>query len=582
MRRPLLIAASTLAVLLVFVVGLPKALAATETLFGQTTPPVISDPDTGSVTLGTRVTANRAGTITTVRFYKGPANLGTHIGAIYSATGTLLRRTTFTGETTSGWQTATFGSPLKVSAGSRFSVAVFMPRGRYAAQDVYPWPHSSASLSATSGVYTYGSELAFPTQVYESSNYFIDVGFTPAPNPAPSSATPSSSPTSSVSPPPSPGFSLTPVDGGTGYYRKWSSNTFPTSPSFFPIGVWSEQSYNASKMKGFGINTYVTTYGSPAEVTAAGLYNLDPLDDEADMRFGPGWDVYHPGVPWPNSCTNATGNQVTGNAQCGYTDMQQAQSSVAAGEMRYANYGKGVGFWEDDSQAAKFVNDFQDVVSIDLYWGTDTDLCAASQGGALLGTGTTLSTANCHKPSNYGRTVDRVRSLVSPHGSTPVFNFVELGHPGTGGLTMPVAEIKAAVWSSLIHEARGIIYFNHSFGGSCQTQHVLTDCNPAIGQTVTAIDAQIKSLAPVLNSPKVNGVTKTGSIDQLTKWDGKNLYVFTGSTKATGSTTGTITIPGVGNGTADVLGENRTVRVVNGTISDAWADPNTVHLYKIR
>jgi len=374
---------------------------------------------------------------------------------------------------------------------------------------------------------------------------------------------------------------LTPVDGGLNYYSRWRTNTLPSGLDFFPIGVWSEQANNVSRVKSYGINAYVTTYGDPTKVTAAGLHNLDPLEDEADMRFGPGYDAYHPGVAWPNSCTNAYGNQQTGNAQCGYTAMQQAQSRVASGEMRYTNYGKGVGFWESDAQAARFVNDYQDVVSMDLYWGTDTDLCVASQGGAILGTGTAVSPDECHKPANYGHTVDRLRSMVSPHGSKPVFTFVELGHPGTRGLTMPIGEIKAAVWSSLIHEARGIVYFNHSFGGSCQSQHVLDTCDPAIAQTVTAINTQIKTLAPVLNSPKVNGVTTTGAIDQLTKWDGNNLYVFTGSTKASGATTGSVTLPAHENTTAQVLGENRTVQLTNGTISDTWANPNTVHLYKI-
>ena len=55
--------------------------------------------------------------------------------------------------------------------------------------------------------------------------------------------------------------------------------------------------------------------------------------------------------------------------------------------------------------------------------------------------------------------------------------FVELGHPFTeeDWPSITPAQARAAVWSSIIHGAQGIIYFNHSFGGPCQTQHILRD-----------------------------------------------------------------------------------------------------------
>ncbi len=52
------------------------------------------------------------------------------------------------------------------------------------------------------------------------------------------------------------------------------------------------------------------------------------------------------------------------------------------GRFRYNNYGKGVAFWETDAEAARFVNDFQDVVSADTYWFTDNDICSQSEGGS--------------------------------------------------------------------------------------------------------------------------------------------------------------------------------------------------------
>ena len=56
--------------------------------------------DASAVELGVRFTADVAGTITGMRFYKGPQNTGTHTGTLWSATGTKLATATFTSEST--------------------------------------------------------------------------------------------------------------------------------------------------------------------------------------------------------------------------------------------------------------------------------------------------------------------------------------------------------------------------------------------------------------------------------------------------------------------------------------------------
>ena len=372
------------------------------------------------------------------------------------------------------------------------------------------------------------------------------------------------------------------MDGGPNFYANYSSGSLPSDIDFFPIGVWSEAPENAERVKQYGINTYVGDYESADAIVAAGLYNLAPLDDEADMRFGPGSDRYDPKSEWPNSCKTAKGKNQDEGAKCGYTAMEQHQSRVVPGELRYANYGKGIMFWESDDEARKFVNDFQDVVSADIYWETDADVCGASQGGRfLLGLDIDLDPTMCRRPANYGLVVDKVRRLVKPAGSRPVYNFVELGHPFVAGETMPVSAIRPAVWSSLIHGARGIVYFNHSFGGSCPTHHVLDDCDKAIAAEVTALNGQITRLARPLNSPSVRNVTTTGGIDARATWDGSEYYVFSGSTALAGSTTGSIRVPGLGSGTAEVVDENRSVPIVGGTITDTWGSPEAVHIYKV-
>ena len=55
------------------------------------------------------------GKITSVRFFKGPNNTGTHTGALWTVGGTQLATGTFTNESTTGWQTLTFDAPVSVT-----------------------------------------------------------------------------------------------------------------------------------------------------------------------------------------------------------------------------------------------------------------------------------------------------------------------------------------------------------------------------------------------------------------------------------------------------------------------------------
>jgi hypothetical protein len=254
--------------------------------------------------------------------------------------------------------------------------------------------------------------------------------------------------------------------------------------------------------------------------------------------------------------------------------------------MVYANYGKGVTFWETNEQAAVFINEFQDVVSADTYWFTDPFICGPSEGGAVFAAGGQLAAEKCRLAANYGWTVERLRSLVTPAMSKPVWAFVEVGHPFTEAdapnITGP--EIRAAVWSSLIHGARGIVYFNHNFGGDCQTQHVLRGpCGDAVRPWVTDVNAQITRLAPVLNAPFLDNALSHGEgIDAAVKVHDGSLYVLAGSAQA-GQQDAVFRLTCLaGAGAAvTVLDENRTVTMADGAFSDHFADGNAVHLYRI-
>ncbi len=123
------------------------------------------------------------GQITGIRFYKSGANLGTHTGKLWPATGgTPLATATFTNETASGWQTATFASPVNVTAGTTYVASYFAPLGHYSVTgggletgaDNGPL-HAIANSASANGVYAYSATSTFPTGTYRGANYWVDV-----------------------------------------------------------------------------------------------------------------------------------------------------------------------------------------------------------------------------------------------------------------------------------------------------------------------------------------------------------------------------------------------------------------------
>lgn len=381
------------------------------------------------------------------------------------------------------------------------------------------------------------------------------------------------------------------VDGGPDYYARFT-NSLPTDPSFFPIGVWLESVLdkgNTAMDAAAGINTYVELTGNSDVqlIKDSGMYALPTfrhqaaagyvLSDEVDMWAGPGdarWTGRYPGEGVP--CFPA-------GTPCGYTIQKERRATAPPNVLLYSNYGKGVTFWESDQEAYGFIRGVQDVVSADNYWFTDPNICGKGEGGAIVGYARDLTRDECRLAANYGWTINRLRRLQDPAAMIPVWAFVENGHPSgdvpnTATITGP--ELRAAVWSSLIHGARGIIYFNHNFGGPCVTQHVIRDCGKDIVPTLATVNKHIKDLAPVLNAPFLDGATTvTGAADVATKLHNGKVYLLAGANKNTGGTV-TFTVK-CGGSTAVVINENRTIPIVDGTFTDTFTDGNAVHLYSI-
>ena len=159
------------------------------TIWTSASTPIVTDqgPDS-SVELGVKFRSDVAGTITGIRFYKASTNTGAHVGNLWSSTGTKLASATFSGETASGWQQVNFASPVAITANTVYVASYHANAGHYSIDSGYftstghdnPPLHALANgVSGGDGVYIYGATSAFPALTFNSTNYWVDVAFTP-------------------------------------------------------------------------------------------------------------------------------------------------------------------------------------------------------------------------------------------------------------------------------------------------------------------------------------------------------------------------------------------------------------------
>ena len=161
--------------------------AAPNTIWSSaTTPAILSQADSAAIEVGVKFRSDASGYITGVRFYKGTANTGTHIGNLWTSTGTLLATATFTNETASGWQQVVFSAPVAISANTVYVASYYAPSGGYSLNQNYfagtgfdnaPLHALQDGVSGGNGVYLYNPASAFPVNTFGSSNYWVDLLF---------------------------------------------------------------------------------------------------------------------------------------------------------------------------------------------------------------------------------------------------------------------------------------------------------------------------------------------------------------------------------------------------------------------
>ena len=296
------------------------------TLHGQTTPTIDSVNDgTGGIELGTAFTVSQSGSVTAIRFYKGSGNTGTHTGTLWSAAGARLATVTFTGETASGWQTASLATPVALTPGQGYVVSYYAPVGRYSASANYfatqRTSGPSVAVTGANGRYAYGAPGAMPTLSYRSTSYLVDVVFDTgtvappaarmAPTPSPESTptptatptpTPTPTPTSKSTPTPTP----TPTPESTSTPAPTPESTSSPAPSEPPTTTpevapdTPDVSSPSPSAGATGVSPTVVLSATVAGVSAASVAVTGPGGDVAgESRYDPATDVvtFTPTVP---------------------------------------------------------------------------------------------------------------------------------------------------------------------------------------------------------------------------------------------------------------------------------------------
>jgi len=171
---------------------------------------------------------------------------------------------------------------------------------------------------------------------------------------------------------------------------------------------------------------------------------------------------------------------------------------------------------------------------------------------------------------------------VWSNNSKPIWTWIETTRIGKDSHRKPtVNEVKTQVWMALIHGAKGIGYFCHSFYPDSDEAALLHD--KTMLASVREINNQISSLASVLNSNNsaAHAMVKSSNsnvpIDIMTKFYENSTYVFAVAMR-NDPTNGTFKV--TSGEQVEVIGENRTLKISNEQFEDQFGGYE-VHLYKI-
>jgi hypothetical protein len=351
-------------------------------------------------------------------------------------------------------------------------------------------------------------------------------------------------------------------------------------PSFFPLAVWLQNPANAPRYKAAGINVFVALWRGPTDEQLAALKEQGLFTICSQNARG----LAHKDDPtilgWMHGDEPDNAQRVPG--QKGYGPPILPEKIVADYQRMKAedpsrpvllNLGQGVAWDQYIGRGVRrnHPEDYPeyvkgcDIASFDIY-------------------------PACHDhPDIAGKLwfvpdgVTRLREWAGE--SRRVWNCVECTRISNEMTKATPQEVKAEVWMSLIRGSRGIIYFCHQFKPNFIEAGLLAD--EEMLAAVTATNEQIQKLAPVLNSPMIEGALAVETansavpVEAIVKRHDGATYIFAVGMR-NGSTTATFRMTQPTSATdVEVLGEDHRIPLTEGRFRDNFA-PWGVHLYRLK
>lgn len=354
-------------------------------------------------------------------------------------------------------------------------------------------------------------------------------------------------------------------------------------PDFFPIAVWVQSYTNAEVYKANGINMFVGIWGglNQEKLDAFKKAGIKIICDQNEFGLNnlaePAIYAWMHGDEPDNAQWNRAENKYDpcvdpAKIIKSYEEIKKKDPSRPV----YINLGQGVAYINYNGRGAcrGNIDSYKvstngylkgcDIASFDIYPVNNRD---KESGGNLW---------------YVAKGIDNLREWTDY--SKPAWCWIESTKIHENSPRKPTpAEVKSEIWMALIHGANGYGFFCHSFTKDPPQDEAAFLHDKEMISAMKDVNLQVTSLARVLNSPTTKGYASVNSsnaevpVDIMTKNTGKTNYVFAVAMR-TGTTKAEFTVR-TGK-KAEVLGENRTIKIKKGKFSDDFSS-YAVHLYKI-
>jgi hypothetical protein len=367
---------------------------------------------------------------------------------------------------------------------------------------------------------------------------------------------------------------------------QWA-NGLCANEDYFPIGVWMQRPEDATLWLAAGINLYTGLWRGPTAsqldtLRAAGMQTIAGqnstalaytnilsngrpviagwlMEDEPDNAQPNGSGGYGPPIPRKTVqqiCQQFRTNDTTRPI---FLNLSQGLGWDSA-----TWYGQG-GHINPGVDYPQYILG-SDIISFDIYPMASSDSAVAGDAWRVaLG-------------------ADRLRKYAPSNHI--IWCCIETGDIHGTGHKATVMQIKAEVWMAIIHGATGINYFIHSKTSvsDFDDRALLRPENAARLAGVTAINNEVHSLAAVLKSPSITGlvtmtdIVGTNEVDLVVKKRNGVTYLFAVGMRRT-TTTKRFQFQNPSSAEMEVIGENRTIPVTDGSFTDTF-NGYEAHLYR--